>query len=168
MNNMFPIAGAYELSVSVARPVLAATGKDWEGTGVAPTVPAPVEAALATAHVHAVRKLAASAQGERRAALAGLATGLEAANSPRPLAAPPAAYVGGYSGKRRIMLQDGNLWYQQEQRMPRRMVSLGSNQFTLADDPMSRLDFDVLGKRATAFDLSSVGGPVRGRFELER
>ncbi|HEX8535574.1 MAG TPA: S41 family peptidase [Allosphingosinicella sp.] len=59
MNDVFPIAGQFELSLSVARPVLASTGGDWERVGIAPTITTSA-AALETAHVHALRRLAAA------------------------------------------------------------------------------------------------------------
>lgn len=165
MNAVFPVDGRFELSVSVARPVLAATGKDWEGTGIAPTMEAPVEAALETAHVHAIRKLAAAADGPRRARLEGLAEGLEAVGSARAAGAPLETYAGTYGGDRRIAVEGGKLWYRQEERMRRLMVPLGGHRFALADDPSLRIDFQVAGGRAGSFDLGPSGGPVQGRYE---
>lgn len=164
MNAMFPIDGAFELSVSVGRPVLAATGRDWEGVGFAPTVAAPVETALETAHAHALRRLAASAEEPRRARLEGMAAGVEALGRPGTPAAPLAAYTGSF-GERRIVLEDGKLWFRQAERPKRRLVPLGGNVFTLADDPLLRLTFHGAGTRMAAFDLGPAAGPAMGRYE---
>jgi hypothetical protein len=48
------------------------------------------------------------------------------------------------------------------------MVPLGGNRFTIADDPLLRLEFKVAGGRATSFDLGPAAGPVLGRFERSR
>ncbi|HEX8449022.1 MAG TPA: S41 family peptidase [Allosphingosinicella sp.] len=164
MNGFYAIEGGFELSLSEARPVLASTGKDWERVGIAPTLEAPVEAALETAHLHALRKLAASADPVRAARLKALAVGLEAASRPGTPAAALAAYSGAY-GDRRITVEDGKLWYRQDVRPRRLMVPLGGNVFTLADDPLVRLTFQAAGGRMEAFDLGLAEGPVQGRFE---
>jgi len=164
MNGMYAIEGGFELSVSEARPVLAATGKDWEGTGIAPTISAPVEEALETAHIHALRKIASTADATRRAQLEAMAEGLEAFRRPATPTAPLAAYAGSY-GERELVLSDGKLWLVQGRRPPRLMVPLGDHRFTLADDPLVRVTFHLEGTRITALDYSAAGGPVLGRFE---
>lgn len=163
-NAMYAIEGGFELSVSEGRPVLASTGKDWEGVGIAPTIAAPVESALETAHLHALRKLAAGMDPVRRARTEALATGLEAISRPGAPGAAPAAYAGTY-GDRRILMEGGKLWYRQAERPRRLLVPLGGHLFTLADDPLVRLTFQPAGGRMTAFDLGLAEGPVQGRFE---
>ena len=49
------------ISVSVGRAVLASTGKDWEGVGIAPTTKVDQDKALEVAQIHALRKLAVTA-----------------------------------------------------------------------------------------------------------
>ncbi|HEX8573785.1 MAG TPA: S41 family peptidase [Allosphingosinicella sp.] len=164
MNGMYAIEGGFELSVSEARPVLAATGKDWERVGIAPTLQAPVETALETAHVHALRKLAGAADSTRRARLEALAAGIEAVGRPGTPASALAAYAGTY-GDRRILVEGGRLWYRQAERPRRLMVPLGGHLFTLADDPLMRLTFQPAGGRMSAFDLGLAEGPAQGRFE---
>jgi hypothetical protein len=166
MNNVFAIQPGFELSVSVARPVLAATGKDWERVGIVPTISAPVEAALQTAHVHALRRLARENQ-PRRGQLEAMAGGIEAAARPATPASPLRAYTGVY-GDRRISLEEGRLWYQQEARPRRLMVPLGGHRFTLADDPLIRLSFRAERSRVTGFDVGPADGPVQGRYERQR
>jgi len=164
MNEVFPIDGRFELSVSVARPVLAATGKDWEGTGIQPTIVAPVETALETAHLHALQKLAATAEPSRRATLEGLVEGLDAMGHPYTPDAPLNAYVGTF-GNRHVFLQDGKLWYRLEERPRRLMVPLGGHRFTVADDPSLRINFALAGGRAAALDLGLAGEAVQGTYE---
>ncbi|HEX8126607.1 MAG TPA: S41 family peptidase [Allosphingosinicella sp.] len=164
MNGLYAVGGGFELSLSEARPVLASTGKDWERVGIAPTVETPVEAALETAHVHALRKLAAAADSLRAARLRALAAGLEAVSRPGTPAEALAAYSGAY-GDRRIFVEDGKLWYRQDVRPRRLMVPLGGNLFTLADEPLVRLTFQAVGGRIQAFDLGLAEAPPQGRFE---
>ncbi len=164
MNELVPIAGSFVLSVSVGRPVLAATGRDWEGVGIAPTMAVPVESALEAAHVHALRRLAGGGDANRRAELEALAAGLEAVARPGTPGAPLSAYAGAY-GERQLFARDGKLWYRLGRRVPRPLVPLGGHQFTLNDDPLMRLVFHPAGDRITAFDLGPATGPVLGRYE---
>jgi C-terminal processing protease CtpA/Prc len=57
MNQLYPIAGRFVLSVSTGRAVLASTGRDWEAVGIAPTIAVAPETALEVAHAHALRRL---------------------------------------------------------------------------------------------------------------
>lgn len=163
-NDLVPVPGGFVLSVSVGRAVLASTGKDWEAVGHAPTIPAPVETALEAAHAHALRRIAAAAEGERRAELEGLAEGLNAISQPGTPAAPIAAYAGSY-GERRVWIEDGKLWYQLAGRPKRPLVALGDHRFTFGDDPAWRLVFHMNGERITAFDSGPAHGPAQGRYE---
>ena len=162
-NAMYVIEGGFELSVSEGRPVLASTGKDWEGVGIAPTIEAPVEAALETAHVHALRKLAAS-DPARRTRLEGLAAGLEAVRRPGSPAAALADYAGSY-GDRRILAEGGKLRYAEEKKPPLLLVPMGGHLFTFADNPSLRLTFHLSEGRIRAFDLGLAGGPIQERYE---
>jgi hypothetical protein len=165
-NGLYPVAGGFVLSVSEQRPVLAATGGDWERTGFAPTIPAPVESALETAHIHALRRLAAAGT-PRAGELEALAAGLEAVARPGTPGAPLAAYAGTY-GDRQIILEGGQLWYREGTRARRRLVPVGGHAFVLADDPVQRLVFQRAGGRIPAFDLGLANGPVVGRYERSR
>jgi hypothetical protein len=164
-NAMYAIEGGFELSVSEGRAVLASTGKDWEGVGIAPTIEAPVEAALEVAHVHALRKLAVAASDPvRRARVEALAAGLEAVSRPGRPAAALADYAGTY-GDRRILVDGGKLRYREEKRPEILLVPMGGHLFTFADNPSLRLTFHSSGGRIAAFDLGLAGGPVQGRYE---
>ena len=166
-NTIVPIPGGFFLSVSVGRAVLASTGRDWEATGLEPTIPVPVETALDVAQAHALRRLAASAQGPRRADLEGLAQGLEAVARPGTPGAAMAAYAGTY-GERAIVLEDGKLYYRLATRPRRQLVSLGGHDFTFADDPGQRVRFRVADGRATAFDVGPAAGPAQGTYARTR
>ncbi|HEX9964314.1 MAG TPA: S41 family peptidase [Allosphingosinicella sp.] len=163
-NAMYAIEGGFELSVSEGRAVLASTGKDWEGVGIAPTIEAPVEAALEIAHVHALRKLAAASDPVRRRRIEALAAGLEAVSRPGKPAAALADYAGTY-GDRRILVEGGKLRYREEKRPPILLVPMGGHLFTFAENPSLRLTFQPSGGRIAAFDLGLADGPVQGRYE---
>lgn len=60
MNRLVPVGRELVLSVSVARAVLASTGKDWEAVGIAPSIAAEPERALDVAHVAALKRIGAA------------------------------------------------------------------------------------------------------------
>ena len=77
-NELVPIAGAYVLSVSVGRAVLASTGRDWEAVGLAPTIRTDVAGALDVAYAHALRRLASAAPPEERPRIEAIADAVAA------------------------------------------------------------------------------------------
>lgn len=152
-NEFFALPGGYVISVSVGRAVLAATGKDWEGVGIKPTIATEEAKALDAARMHAMRKIAASAtdprvKGELEAMSALLAAKLE----PVTPALPLAGYAGAF-GERVIKVEGGKLIYQRAGGGPLTLVALGPNIFTFEEDPMARVIFSVAGNQASGFEL---------------
>ena len=162
-NDIVPVQGRFLLSVSVGRAVLAATGRDWEAVGFAPTVPTPVAGALDVAETLALRRLATGAAGPEGARLEATAEGVAARAAQRSPALPLAAYAGSY-GERVVSVGDGRLWLRRGSRAPLALVPLGGNEFTLDVDPAARLSFEVSGTAATAFAMGPAGQPPQGRF----
>lgn len=162
-NEVLPVQGRFVLSVSVGRAVLAATGRDWEAVGHAPTVPAPIAGALDAGHALALRRLAANAAGPERARLEAMADGVAARAERRAAALPLDAYAGAY-GERVVSVGDGKLWMRRGARAALALIPLGGNLFTLDVDPSARLTFEVSGNAATALAMGPAGQPPQGRF----
>jgi hypothetical protein len=110
-NNAFLASGyGFVTSISFTRVMDPRTGKEWEGVGVRPTLPAEPEQALLVAHATAVERLAASATGPRRKEYMAIHEALEAELHPRVV--PPLMlerYTGRYSGGQSIAFVDGRL-----------------------------------------------------------
>jgi hypothetical protein len=157
-NELVPIAGQFMFSVSVGRAVLAATGRDWEAVGHAPTIPTPVPSALDVAHAHALRRLADAAPPPERVRMIALAEGLAAKAENRTPALPLESYAGSY-GERTIVVDAGRLYYQRGTRPRELLVSLGGNRFAFDSDPGLRLDFAATGERIAAVDVTPAGLP---------
>lgn len=162
-NEVLPVQGRFMLSVSVGRAVLAATGRDWEAVGIAPTVPTPVAGALDVGHALALRRLAANAAGAERTRMEAMADGIAARAEHRPAALPLDAYAGHY-GERVVSVGDGKLWLRRGTRAALALIPLGGNLFTLDVDPSVRLTFEVTGNEATAFGMGPAGQPPQGPF----
>jgi len=151
--NMFvPIAGQYMLSVSSGRAVLAATGGDWEGKGIKPTIPAEMGKAVDVAHLHALKKLAAVAPGHEKGRMEAKAALLAAKLEPATPALPLPAYAGRF-GERTISVDSGALHSQRRGGPKSRLVPLGGNRFLIEADPSTKLDFVVAGGAAPAVEV---------------
>jgi hypothetical protein len=151
-NEFFPIAGGYAISVSVGRAVLASTGKDWEGVGIAPTTKIAADKALDVAQVHALRRLASSASGDEQRLLEAQAVVLNAKVNPIAPALPLESYAGTY-GERSVTVEGGALRYQRQGGPRHPMIAVGANEFSFDDDPTARIRFTVAGSNVTALEL---------------
>jgi hypothetical protein len=102
----------------------------------------PAEEALETAHADALRKLLEVEDDDRyRATLTWSLQDLESRLEPVEFSpAELAQYVGRY-GPRRIYLEDGQLFYQRDERPPYRLEPMGDDLFRVGDLDFFRLTF---------------------------
>lgn len=109
------LGGGFVAGISWARVADPQTGKEWERVGVEPDVVADTNAALDVAHQLAVRELAKTAEGQRRALLQFVDRQLEARL--HPIAISPdvlAQYAGRYEGGRRVWVVGSTIAYEAE------------------------------------------------------
>jgi len=151
-NEFFPVSGGYVISVSVGRAVLASTGKDWEGVGFAPTTKTDVDKALEVAQVHALRRIASTANAEDKRSLEARAAVIEAKVTPVATALPLNSYAGAY-GERSVSADNGKLFWQRGNGPKIAMVAVAANEFTFEDDPLTRVKFTVAGNSTTGLEL---------------
>jgi hypothetical protein len=151
-NAFFPVSGGYVISVSTGRAVLASTGKDWEGVGIAPTTKVDADKALDAATALALRRIASGARPDEQRLYEAQAQLLDAKINPVPTALALDRYVGTY-GERSITLKGGALTFQRQGGMKLPMVAASANEFLLDGDPMSRVRFTVSGSSVTGLEL---------------
>lgn len=151
-NQFFPLPGGYLISISVGRAVLASTGKDWEGVGIAPTTAVDPEKALLVAQARALGRLAATAPPREKANYEASAALLAAQAEPVATALPLSAYAGNF-GDRKVSFENGRLAFQREGGPKLVMVPIGPNVFALENDAMTRVEYKVAGNAATGFEL---------------
>jgi hypothetical protein len=115
----------------------------WEGVGVLPHIAVPAAQALEAAHADALRKLIETEEDERFKA--GLEWALEDINSrldPVEISSKQKKqYVGTY-GPRRIFIDNGELYYQREDRPRLKLEPMGENLFRVGDLEYFRLTFE--------------------------
>jgi hypothetical protein len=151
-NEFFPVKGGYVISVSVGRAVLASTGKDWEGVGIAPTTKVDVDKALEVAQVHALKRIATTATGDDKRILEARAALLNAQLNPVSTALPLSDYAGAY-GERSVSVADGKLLWQRGNGPKIPMVAVAANEFSFEEDPVTRVKFSVAGETVTGLEL---------------
>ncbi len=128
------------MSVPFGRAINPITGTNWEGSGIAPHIGVPREQALARAHAEALTKLLASEEDEdRKFGLKWHLDGLEAELHPVTVDdAILKRYVGSY-GPRTITLENGELYYQREDRPKNRMIPMAADLFRFEELDYFRL-----------------------------
>jgi len=168
-----PAAEGFVVFIPTFRAFDPATGKTWERVGVQPDLAAPVERALAVAHLDAVNALAEHASDDRKRELHWLAALLDVdAHGAKPLDANDAgAIVGHYRGIE--IERDGDaLTFLGASGVKRTLIPLGDGTFLIEDRSVPRMNQarvrfvrDDAG-RVNGLELLTVSGQVLPRPRL--
>lgn len=141
--NQFGFGHAMYARISVGRAINPYTNTNWEGTGIKPHIEVPVSQALNVAHLEALKHLAEKVENPRRKARIEWAmVSLEALNNPMTLQPEMLKQYVGSFGPRKITMEDGQLFYQREDRPKMALVPLAEDLFELEAVPYFRLRFD--------------------------
>jgi hypothetical protein len=140
-NEMYPVAGAFVLSLSIGRPDLARGGGNWEGRGVAPAIATSMENALAAAQGDALTQLADKATTPQdKTELGWLAIGAKArATAPMP-AESLTAYVVQL-GERGVSVEGGQLVYRRLHGIQTVIRPIGPDLFVMDQDARTHLRY---------------------------
>ena len=130
------------LSLPFGRAINPLTETNWEGTGVAPHVEVPAAEALDVAYLDALKTLAESAEGDRKASLEWTISGLEATADPVSLDEKEMKLYAGQYGPRKVWLEDGALWYEREGRGKHRLTPMGDGWFLVGELDFFRIEFE--------------------------
>ncbi|MDQ3483461.1 MAG: S41 family peptidase [Pseudomonadota bacterium] len=163
-SDIVAIARQFIFSVSVGRPVLASTGKDWEAVGHAPTIKTEASAALDMAHAAALRAFIGGVPADERPSLKAVAEAMEARALRRTPDLPLAAYAGTY-GERTLTTDGVRLFTKRLGRPSFPLIPLGGHRFAVESTPAMRMLFDATGKTAEAMTVEYAGGPVQPRVK---
>ena len=117
------------------------TGEGWEGVGVVPDIPVPQEQALDVAQMEILQTLREEA-GEDDSAVDWALRDLESRLHPVTLSKKElTAFVGTY-GPRRILMEDGHLYYEREGRPRQPLAPMGEDLFRVGDLGFFRIRFE--------------------------
>jgi C-terminal processing protease CtpA/Prc len=132
------------LSLPFGRAINPISGTNWEGTGVEPDIEVPQARALEVAHLEALKALAEkSTDEESRQALNWDITLLDARLNPVEIAPAKAEKYAGTYGPRTIIFDDGQLYYQRQDRPRLRMIPATETLFTFAEYDFFMLEVEV-------------------------
>lgn len=140
---VFPDLGA-KMGVPFGRAVNPITMTNWEGTGVEPDIKVPQEDALEVAKYEALKQLYEEAEiPELKESLGWALQRYEAMRKPFDIDEKTLkSYVGKY-GPRNILFEDGNLYYQREERPKFRMYAISKTLFCFNELDFFRLEVVV-------------------------
>jgi retinol-binding protein 3 len=128
------------MRVPFARAVNPISKTNWEGTGIEPDVKVPAAQALDQAHLMALGKLLAKEKDESvRSIYTWALDGLKAELQPAAVSVETMKTYAGDYGPRKILLEDGSLFYQREDQPKMRMIPLSEDYFSFAEVPYFRL-----------------------------
>lgn len=137
---MMDAGNGFRVFVSRGSPRSPITGTNWEGTGVAPDVPAAAADALGVARALALEAVLDQGLPQDEAIDTRWALeALRAESAPRRVSSAP--YVGQY-GALTVSEREGALLMQRERRPPLTLIQLDGDTFTVAGDPSRRVVFE--------------------------
>jgi len=135
------IENDFVMHLPEGRPVNPISGTNWEGTGVEPHIEVSADRAFDTAYLMALEKQLQETEDEgQRFPIAWALDGLRAKLEPIELNETVLAGYAGIYGERRVLLEDGTLYYQRTG--PRyRLVPLKETLFALEGVDHFRVEF---------------------------
>ncbi len=147
------LSDRFAMSIPFARAVNPVSGTNWEGTGIEPDVKVPAAQALDKALGLALEKLAGREKDERiQKGYQWALDRIQAEMNPVTLAAELLkSYAGGY-GPRKIVFEDGALYYQRGEGAKMRMIPMSEDLFRFAEIEYFRLKIVKADGRVTGVE----------------
>ncbi len=140
---VFPDLGV-KLGVPFGRAVNPITMTNWEGTGIEPHIQVPQQDALEVAKYEALKKLYEEAEiPELKESLGWALERYEAIREPFKIDEKTMKSYAGKYGPRNILFEDGQLYYQREERPKFRMYAISETMFCFDELDFFRLEVVV-------------------------
>lgn len=132
------------MTLPFGRAVNPITGTNWEGTGVTPHIEVAQEEALDVAHLEALNKLLGKGKDpDRQAQLEWTIDGIQVKLNPVTIEVSELKAYAGQYGPRKVWVEDGNLYYQRENRPRYKLIPMGNHRFMLDGLDNFRIQFIV-------------------------
>jgi hypothetical protein len=134
-------------SIPYGRAINPVTNTNWEGTGVEPHIQVPRDEALDVAKLEAMKFiLEHSDDGQRKNYISFAIERFEALRDPADVdEGTLKRWVGDY-GPRHVTFEDGELWYQRDERPKYRMVPISETLFCFEEIEFFKLQIDTDGE----------------------
>lgn len=148
------------MSVPIGRAVNPITGTNWEGTGIDPHIAVPKDEALDRAVLEALKKIRERAPDEEtKQRYTWAIETMEVLADPADVSLDLMKKYAGVYGPRTVTLEDGELFYQREERPKYKMIPMSNDTFIFAEVKYFRLKFitDESGKVTEVLGLYDNG-----------
>jgi hypothetical protein len=143
----------FGISIPFGKAVNPITNSNWEGTGIDPDVKAEKSKALDVAYVLALDSLLKKVENEEvKQELAWAKEGLQAKLNPYSMDEKKLKDFVGVYGPRTITLEDGQLYYQRENRPKMKMIPMKEDMFMLDELAYFRIKFIREGVKVIAIE----------------
>jgi len=141
MSGVFPNLNI-EMRIPMGRAINPITGTNWEGTGIEPNIAVPEAEALEVAHLEAMKKVLENATDDRQKFQLEWAINTnETLRNPHTVSPELLKKYAGKYGPRKVTLEDGQLYYQREDRPKYKMIPMTDDTFMFAELDYFRLQF---------------------------
>ncbi len=151
--DMHIINDHFGISIPFGKAVNPVTNTNWEGTGVEPDVKVTRDKAMETAYMLALEKrLEKEEDKEIRHSLAWTIDGIKAKQNPVNVDEKTMKLYVGVYGPRKITLENGELYYQRENRPKMKMVPMKDDMFMFNDIDYFRVKFIKEGNKVVALE----------------
>ncbi len=151
--DMHIINDHFGISVPYGRAVNPITNTNWEGTGVEPDVKVARDKAMETAYMLALEKrLEKEEDKEIRQSVEWTINGLKTKQNPVKIDEKTLKLYVGVYGPRKITLENGELYYQRENRPKMKMVPMKEDLFMFDDIDYFRVKFIKEGNKVVALE----------------
>lgn len=143
----------FGISIPFGKAVNPITNTNWEGTGIEPNVKTTKGEAKETAYLLALEKLSENEQDEKiKYGIEWAIVGLKAKLEPITLdETTMKKYVGVY-GPRKLTLENGNLYYQRDDRQKMKMIPIKEDLFMFNEIDYFRLKIIIENGKAVAVE----------------
>jgi hypothetical protein len=153
-----PVAGHiindnYIIRIPFGKAINPITKTNWEGTGVEPHVKTTKDEAMETAYMLALDSLLTKEDNEDVKNTLGWATdGLKTKLEPYTLEKKDMKPYEGVYGPRKITLENGNLYYQREDRVKMQLIPMKEDMFMFKEVDYFRVTFIKKGNKIVAIE----------------
>ena len=130
------------MSLPFGRAINPITGTNWEGTGITPDIQVPQERALRVAHSEALKKLLQKTTDEKgKQELSWSIEALKTLLDPAKVDVELMKKYAGKYGPRTVILENGELYYQREERPKYKMIPMSQDTFMFDELRYFRIKF---------------------------
>lgn len=149
----------FGISIPFGRAINPITKTNWEGTGIEPDVKAVKDKAFGIAYEMALEKQLEKEQNEElKERLAWVVEGIKVENHPIKLDPKLVKSYPGVFGPRSITLENGELFYQRQDRPKMKMIPMGDDLFMFDEIDYFRLKFIRKNGKVIAVEGHYEGG----------